>query len=62
MEYGSRVDKTIIIGASWIVFVALFLAFNPAKLGFWQNIGAFIASGAIVSGLIALTWTKIASC
>lgn len=61
MEFVNRVDRTILIGVCWLVFIVLYLAFNPAKFGFWQNVAAFLASGVIAVGSIALTWTKIVS-
>jgi hypothetical protein len=62
MEFVNRVERTIKIGVCWLVFTVLYLAFNPAQLGFWQNVAAFIASGIIATCSIALMWTKVLSC
>lgn len=58
MSYVSRIEKTIIFGVFWIVFVLIAIAFNPLNFGFWQNIGALFVSGIIAGGILALTWVK----
>jgi len=58
MHTSKRVGRTIIIGSTWLAAVALFLAFNPARLGFWQSAAAELASGVIAVGAVALTWVN----
>jgi hypothetical protein len=62
MEFVNRVERTIIIGVCWLVFIVLYLAFNPAQLGFWQNVAAFLTSGIIAASSIAITWIQNVSC
>lgn len=55
---GSRAAGTVIIGAFWLAFIVLFLAFFAASFDFWQKLAIFVASGAIVGGLISAMWVK----
>lgn len=58
MNNSKRVGRTIIIGSAWLAVVTLFLAFNPARLGFWQSVAAVLVSGVIAVGAVALTWVN----
>ena len=53
-----RVYGTIIIGVGWLVFIVLYLAFFAVNFDVWQKIAIFIASGAIVSGIIGFMWIR----
>jgi len=52
------VTTTILAGAFWFAFVVLFLAFYAGGLDFWQKAAVFLASGAIVGGIIAVYWVR----
>jgi len=54
----SRIAGTIIIGVCWLAFIVLYLAFFAGNFNFWQKIAIFIASGAIVAGIISVMWVK----
>ncbi len=58
MDFKKRIIQTIIILVLWLVFTTLHLAFNPARLEFWQSTAVFLSVGFIVIGGIALTWIK----
>jgi hypothetical protein len=58
METLKRVRRTVVIGSAWLASVSLFLAFNPARLGFWQSAATALASGVIAVGAVALTWVN----
>ncbi len=58
MHTSKSVGRTIVIGSAWLAAVTLFLAFNPAGLGFWQSAAAVLASGVIAVGAVALTWVN----
>jgi uncharacterized membrane protein (DUF485 family) len=60
MYTSKRIELTIIIEICWLVFITLFLAFNPARLGIWQSTAAVLTSGFIAVGTVALTWVKTA--
>ena len=49
---GSRVAGTVIIGAFWLAFIVLYLAFFAGDFDFWQRLAIFVASGSIVCGII----------
>lgn len=53
-----RIYLTIILGVGWLVFIVLYLAFVAVNFGVWQKIAIFIASGAIVSGIIGFMWVR----
>lgn len=53
-----RVYGTIIISVGWLVFIVLYLAFFAVDFDVWQKIAIFIASGAIVSGIIGFMWIR----
>ena len=56
MSYEKKIEKTIVVGVSWIVFILLSLVFNPLKFGFWQNLSSMLISGVVSGGIVALTW------
>lgn len=55
---GNRVAGTIIALVSWFAFIVLYLAFLAGNLDFWQKVAVFLASGAIIGGIIAVIWVK----
>lgn len=58
MSLTDRVETTILIGAGWLAFIPLFLAFNPVGLNLLQSAAAVLASGVIAIGAVALTWVS----
>lgn len=54
----TRVAGTVILGVCWLAFIVLYLAFFAGDFDFWQKLAIFIASGAIVSGIVAAMWIK----
>lgn len=54
----NRIIGTIIAGVGWFAFIVLYLAFFAGGLDFWQKAAVFLASGAIVCGIIAVLWIK----
>ena len=55
---GTRVAGTVLVGAFWLAFIVLYLAFFAGGFDFWQKLAIFIASGAIVTGIVAVIWIK----
>jgi hypothetical protein len=55
---GSRIAGTIVMGASWITFIVLWLAFYVGNFDFWQNLAVFIVSITIAAGILAVLWIK----
>jgi hypothetical protein len=55
---GMRVAGTVLVGAFWLAFIVLYLAFFAGGLDFWQKLAVFIASRAIVTGIVAVIWIK----
>lgn len=55
---GSRVAGTVLVGVFWFAFIVLFLAFYATNFDPWQKIAVFLASGAIVAGVVAVFWIK----
>jgi hypothetical protein len=54
----SRIAGTIMAAACWLAFIVLYLAFFAGEFDFWQRFAVFIASGAIVLGVIAVLWVR----
>ena len=54
----SRVMGTVILGVCWLVFIVLYLAFFAGHLDFLQKAAVFIASAAIVGGVVAVMWIR----
>jgi hypothetical protein len=55
---GLKAAGTIMLGACWLAFILLYLAFFAGDMSFWQKAAVFIASGAIVGGLTAVMWIR----
>ena len=55
---GSRIAGTILALTCWLAFTVLFLAFYAGTFDFWQKLAVFIASGAIVLGVVAVLWVR----
>lgn len=51
-----RVSATVLALFVWFAFIVLYLAFYAGNLTFWQSLAVFVASGAIVFGIIAVAW------
>jgi hypothetical protein len=51
---GTRISATIAAAVAWLVFIVLHLAFFATSFDFWQKFAIFIASGAIVAGIIII--------
>lgn len=58
MDFASRVVGTVIVLFGWLAFIVLYLAFLAGNFDFWQKIAIFIASGAIVIGIVAVFWIR----
>jgi hypothetical protein len=56
MRYENKIEKTIIVGVCWILFILLNLVFNPGNFGFWQTIGTILMSSVVAGGIVAMTW------
>ena len=54
----SRITGTLLIGIGWLVFIVLYLAFFAGGFNFWQKLAIFIASGAIVIGIVSIMWVR----
>jgi len=54
----SRITATLLIGIGWLVFIVLYLAFFAGSFDFWQKLAIFIASGAIVIGIVSIMWIR----
>jgi len=54
----SRIIGTLLIGIGWLVFIVLYLAFFAGGFDFWQKLAIFIASGAIVIGIVSIMWIR----
>ena len=51
---GTRVAGTVAAFFGWLAFIVLYLAFYGGNFTFWQSLAVFIASGAIVTAIIAI--------
>jgi len=56
VSLASSVIATILGGVLWFAFIILYLAFYAGYLDFWQKTAVFLASGAIVGGVIGVFW------
>lgn len=54
----TRVAGTVVAFFSWLAFIVLYLAFFTGGFDFWQRLAIFIASGAIVTAIIAVMWVR----
>jgi hypothetical protein len=55
---GTRISATVAVAVGWLVFVVLYLAFFATSFDFWQKFAIFIASGAIVLGVVVIIWIR----
>lgn len=55
---GLRTSATVIAVVGWLAFIVLYLAFYTGSFDFWQKLAVFVASGAIVLGIIAILWIR----
>jgi uncharacterized membrane protein len=55
---GARVAGTVAAFFGWLAFIVLYLAFYGTSFSFWQSLAIFIASGAIVIGIVAIVWIQ----
>jgi hypothetical protein len=55
---GFRISATVASIVGWLAFIVLYLAFFVGSFDFWQKLAVFIASGAIVLGIIAIVWIR----
>ena len=53
-----RISATVVAIVGWLAFIVLYLAFFVGNFDFWQKLAVFIASGAIILGIIAIVWIK----
>ena len=60
VSLASSVTATVIAGVVWFAFIVLYLAFYAGNMGLWQKAAVFLASGAIVGGIVAVFWTRYA--
>ena len=54
----NRTAGTVIAFFGWLAFIVLYLAFFAGNMDFWQKLSVFIASGAIVTAIIAVLWIR----
>jgi hypothetical protein len=57
-NFAVRVAGTIAAFFGWLAFIVLYLAFFGTSFSFWQSLAIFIASGAIVIGIVAIFWIR----
>jgi len=55
---GLRISATVVATVGWLAFIVLYLAFFAGSFDLWQKLAVFIASGAIVLGIIAIVWIR----
>ena len=55
---GLRISATVVAIVGWLAFIVLYLAFFVGNFDFWQKLAVFIASGAIILGIIAIVWVR----
>jgi len=55
---GFRISATVASIVGRLAFIVLYLAFFVGSFDFWQKLAVFIASGAIVLGIIAIVWIR----
>lgn len=47
---------SIIVPVLWFAFIVLYLAFYAGGLNIWQKLAVFLASVAIVGGIVGVIW------
>jgi phosphate starvation-inducible membrane PsiE len=55
---GAKAAGTVVILFGWLAIIVLYLAFFAGDFHFWQKLAVFIASGAIVTAIVAVMWIK----
>jgi len=55
---GSRVVATVVIGAAWLVFLVLFLAFFAQNFHWYQNLAIVLASFVVSGALTIVMWVR----
>ncbi|HJW98427.1 MAG TPA: hypothetical protein VJ529_04790 [Candidatus Bathyarchaeia archaeon] len=55
-NFAVRVTGTVAAFFGWLAFIVLYLAFFGTTFSFWQSLAIFLASGAIVIGIVAIIW------
>jgi hypothetical protein len=55
---GAKAAGTVVILFGWLAIIVLYLAFFAGSFDFWQKLAVFIASGAIVIGIVAVMWIR----
>jgi len=60
VSLASSITATVLAGVGWFAFIVLYLAFYAGIMDFWQKTAVFLASGAIVGGIIGVFWTRYA--
>jgi len=55
---GNKAAGTVLAFVCWFAFIVLYLAFFAGNMDFWQRVAIFLASGAIVGGIVAVLWIK----
>ena len=53
-----RTSATVVAVVGWLAFIVVYLAFYTGSFDFWQKLAVFVASGAIVLGIIAILWIR----
>jgi hypothetical protein len=54
----NKVIGTVVAFFGWLAFIVLFLAFSLGSLDFWQKVAVFIASGSVLTCIIAVLWIR----
>ena len=58
VSLAASIAATVILGVGWFAFIVLYLAFWAGGMDFWQKAAVFLASGAIIAGMIAVFWIR----
>ena len=58
VSLAASITATILVGVIWFAFIVLYLAFYGGGMDFWQKVAVFLASGAIVGGIIGVFWAR----
>jgi len=60
VSIASSITATVLAGVGWFAFIVLYLAFYAGNMDVWQKAAVFLASAAIVGGVIAVFWVRYA--
>ena len=55
---GAKAAGTVAIMFGWLAIIVLYLAFFAGGFNFWQKLAVFVASGAVVIGIVAVMWIR----